>query len=79
MVGPRLLLERQYLYCRQWSFLESIALLYFWLNARLSSPKGKGWLLRKEDVRVGSEYCFLSIEAEHKGWFLTMPSKDRLG
>lgn len=47
--------------------LEAIALLYSWLNARLSSPKGKGRLLRKEDVRLGSEYCFLSIEAEHKG------------
>lgn len=47
--------------------LEAIALLYSWLNARLSSPKGKGRMLRKEDVRIGSEYCFLSIEAEHKG------------
>lgn len=47
--------------------LEAIALLYSWLNARLSSPKGKGRLLRKEDIRIGSEYCFLSIEAEHKG------------
>ena len=47
--------------------LEAIALLYSWLNARLSSPKGKGRMLRKEDVRIGSEYCFLSIAAEHKG------------
>lgn len=47
--------------------LEAIALLYSWLNARFSSPKGKGRLIRKEDVRIGSKYCFLSIEAEHKG------------
>lgn len=47
--------------------LEAIALLYSWFNARLSSPKGKGRLIRKEDVRIGSAYSFLSIEAEHKG------------
>lgn len=47
--------------------LEAIALLYSWLNARLSSTRGKGRLLRKDDVRIGAEYCFLSIEAEHKG------------
>ena len=47
--------------------LEAIALLFSWLNARISSPKGKGRMLRKDDVRIGSEYCFLSVEAEHKG------------
>ena len=47
--------------------LEAIALLYSWLGARFNSPKGKGRKIRKEDVRSGSEYCFLSIEVEHKG------------
>ena len=47
--------------------LEAIALLYSWLNARFTSLRGKGWQLRKEDVRIGSVYCFLSIEVEHKG------------
>lgn len=47
--------------------LEAIALLYSWLNAKSSSPKGRGRIIRKEDIRIGSEYSFLSIEAEHKG------------
>jgi len=47
--------------------LEAIALLYSWLNAKFTSPKGRGRIIRKDDVRIGSEYCFLSIEAEHKG------------
>lgn len=47
--------------------LEAIALLYSWLNAKLSSPKGRGRQIRKDDIRTGSEYCFLSIEVEHKG------------
>lgn len=47
--------------------LEAIALLYSWLNAKFTSPKGRGRIIRKDDVRMGSEYCFLSIEAEHKG------------
>lgn len=56
--------------------LEAIALLYSWLNAKFTSPKGRGRIIRKDDVRIGSEYCFLSIEAEHKGkiarWSLLM-------
>lgn len=47
--------------------LEAIVLLYSWLNAKLNSSNGKGRLIRKDDIRIGSEYCFLSIEAEHKG------------
>ena len=47
--------------------LEAICLLYSWLNAKLTSPKGKGRLLRKEDICIGSKYCFLAIEVEHKG------------
>ena len=47
--------------------LEAIAILYSWVNARLSSQKGRGRNLRKEDVRQGSEYCFISIVAEHQG------------
>jgi len=47
--------------------LEAIALLYSWLVARFNSPKGNGRKIRKDDVRSGSEYCFLSIEVEHKG------------
>jgi predicted ATP-binding protein involved in virulence len=47
--------------------LEAIALLYSWLNAKFSSSKGRGRIIRKDDVHIGSEYCFLSIEAEHKG------------
>ena len=47
--------------------LEAIALLYSWLNAKISSSRGRGRIIRKDDVRTGSEYCFLSIEAEHKG------------
>ena len=47
--------------------LEAVALLYSWLGARFNSPKGNGQKIRKEDVRSGSEYCFLSIEVEHIG------------
>jgi recombinational DNA repair ATPase RecF len=47
--------------------LEAIVLLYSWLHARLSSPKGKGRNIRNEDVRIGASYCFLSIEVEHRG------------
>lgn len=47
--------------------LEAIALLYSWLNAKFSSSKSRGRIIRKDDVHIGSEYCFLSIEAEHKG------------
>lgn len=47
--------------------LEAIALLYSWLVARFNSPKGNGRKIRKDDVRSGSEYCFIAIEVEHKG------------
>lgn len=47
--------------------LEAIALLFSWLNARYSSAKGRGRSIRKDDIRQGSEYCFLCVEAEHQG------------
>jgi len=47
--------------------LDAIAILFSWLNARFSSPKGRGRNIRKEDIRNGSDYCFLSIETEHLG------------
>lgn len=47
--------------------LEAIGILSSWLNARFSSAKGRGRNIRKEDIRLGSEYCFLSVEAEHQG------------
>lgn len=47
--------------------LDAIAILLSWLNARFSSPKGRGRNIRKEDIRTGSEYCFLSVETVHKG------------
>lgn len=48
--------------------LEAITLLYSWLNVRFISSKGRGRVIRKEDVRMGSSYCYLSIEVEHKGF-----------
>lgn len=47
--------------------LEAIGMLLSWLNARCSSPKGRGRNIRKEDIRQGSAYCFLSVEVEHQG------------
>lgn len=47
--------------------LDAIVLLYSWLNAKFSSPKSRGRIIQKDDVRIGTEYCFLSIEVEHKG------------
>lgn len=47
--------------------LDAIMLLYSWLNAKFSSSKGRGRNLRKEDVRIDSNYCYLSIEVEHRG------------
>lgn len=49
--------------------LEAVSLLYSWLSARFSSPKGRGRHIRKDDIRIGSIYCYLSIEIEHKGMF----------
>lgn len=49
------------------TILEVILLLYSWMNARLSSAHGRGRSILKEDVRKGSDYCFLYIEVEHKG------------
>lgn len=49
------------------TILDAITLLYSWLNAKFSSSKGRGRSIRKEDIRTGSDYCFLSIGAEHKG------------
>lgn len=49
------------------SVLEAIVLLCSWLNAKLSSPRGRGRSIRKEDIRIGAAYCFLSIDVEHKG------------
>ena len=47
--------------------LEAIFVLCSWLNAKLSLPKGKGRSIRNEDIRIGAEYCFLSIAVEYKG------------
>lgn len=47
--------------------LDAILLLCSWLYARLSSPSGRGRHIHKEDVHKDSDYCFLSIEVEHKG------------
>ena len=47
--------------------LDAITLLCSWLNAKLSTSKGRGKSIRKEDIRIGSDYCFLQIEAEHRG------------
>ena len=49
--------------------LEAITLLYSWLSARFTSSKGRGRHIRKDDIRIGSTYCYLSIEIEHKGMF----------
>lgn len=47
--------------------LEAIFVLCSWLNAKLSLPKGRGRSISKEDIRIGAEYCFLSIAVEYKG------------
>lgn len=47
--------------------LEAIFVLCSWLNAKLSLPKDKGRSIRNEDIRIGAEYCFLSIAVEYKG------------
>lgn len=47
--------------------LDAIFLLYSWLKAKFSSSKGRGWMIRKEDIQIGSKYCYLSIEMEEKG------------
>lgn len=47
--------------------LEAIFVLCSLLNAKLSLPKGRGRSIRKEDIRIGAEYCFLSITVEYKG------------
>ena len=47
--------------------LDAIAVLFSWLSARLSSPQGRGRILRNDDIRLGAGYCFLSIEVEHRG------------
>lgn len=47
--------------------LEAIIVLCSWLNAKLASPKSRGRNIRKEDIRIGAGYCFLSIDLEHKG------------
>lgn len=49
------------------TILDAIALLFSWLNTRYSSAKGRGRSIRKDDIRQGSEYCFLLVEAEHQG------------
>lgn len=49
------------------AILDAIVLLYSWLNAKFNSPKRRGKSIRKDDVRSGADYCFLSIEVEHKG------------
>ncbi len=47
--------------------LEAIIVLCSWLNAKLTSPKSRGRNIRKEDIRVGAGFCFLSIVVEHRG------------
>ena len=47
--------------------LEAIIVLCSWLNAKLTSPNSRGRSIRKEDIRIGAGYCFLSIDVEHKG------------
>ena len=47
--------------------LDAINILYSWLVARLNATKGKGKSINKEDIRVGAQYCFLSVLVEHQG------------
>ena len=47
--------------------LDAINILYSWLVARLDSTKGKGKSIHKDDIRIGAQYCFLSVMAEHDG------------
>lgn len=49
------------------SVLDAVILLYSWLNAKIASSKGRGRIIRKDDVRNDAKYCFLSVEMEHKG------------
>ena len=62
--------------------LDAIQVLYSWLAVRLLNPTGRGKSIRKEDVRIDSEYSFLSMEVEHYGmnakWslFRGIPSKE---
>ena len=47
--------------------LEAIGMLFSWLNARYTSAKGRGRSIRQADIRQESAYCFLQVEAEHRG------------
>lgn len=47
--------------------LDAINILYSWLVARLDSTKGKGKSIHKDDIRIGAQYCFLSVMVEHHG------------
>lgn len=47
--------------------LEAISLLYSWLNVKFTSAKKRGCVIRRTDIRSGSDYCYLSVEVEHKG------------
>jgi predicted ATP-binding protein involved in virulence len=47
--------------------LDAINILYSWLVARLDSTKGKGKSIHKDDIRIGAQYCFLSVMVEHYG------------
>lgn len=49
------------------TILDAIVLLYSWLSAKISSSNGRGRSIKNEDVRSGSDYCFLSIVMEHRG------------
>lgn len=49
------------------SVLDALNILYSWLVAKINSTKGKGKSIRKEDIRNGASYCYLSIEVEHHG------------
>lgn len=47
--------------------LDAINILYSWLVARLDSTKGKGKSIHKDDIRIGAQYCFMSVMVEHDG------------
>lgn len=47
--------------------LDAINILYSWLVARFNSTKGKGKSVKKEEIRNGAQYCFLSIVVEYQG------------
>lgn len=47
--------------------LDAINILYYWLVARLNSSKDKGKTIKKEDIRNGVQYCYLSVVVDCHG------------